>query len=299
MSGFLDETGLELTDIYRSGTYSYRGEKRSRSWTSLRAWAREEELSAIENELAGRIWKITCANDRDRIEGYRELIEGQVGLESPYAPMLYYTLWPTGPWSRAGDRLAQLHSSENLREEITNVLDILQSTTRVPAAPMTGGLAKVPLRTHASYTREEILAAFRLGVDGGQAPGHVREGAKWVPRAHTEVLLVTLAKSEKDFSPSTMYRDYAISPTVFHWESQSGTTPASEAGRRYQDTSSEAPSIVLAVRERKTGDNGTNPYVFLGPVTYLKHRGSKPMAIEWKLERAMPPDLYLHARVAG
>lgn len=299
LGGFLDETGLELTDIYRSGTYSYRGDRRARSWTSLRAWARGEELSATEKELAGRIWKITCANDRDRIEGYRELIEGRAGLESPYAPMLYYTLWPTEPWSKAGERLARLRASKNLCEEITGVLDILEGTTRVPAEPMTGPLADVPLRTHASYTREEILAAFRLGVDGGQAPGHVREGTKWIPQANTEVLLVTLAKSEKDFSPSTMYRDYAISPTVFHWESQSGTTPASEAGRRYQDTSSGAPSIVLAVRERKMGESGTSPYVFLGSVTYLKHRGSRPMAIEWELARPLPPDLYLHARVAG
>ena len=28
-------------------------------------------------------------------------------------------------------------------------------------------------------------------------------------------------KSEKDFSPSTMYEDYAINDKLFHWQSQS------------------------------------------------------------------------------
>ncbi len=30
----------------------------------------------------------------------------------------------------------------------------------------------------------------------------------------------TLDKSDGDFSPTTRYRDYAISPTLIHWESQ-------------------------------------------------------------------------------
>ena len=37
------------------------------------------------------------------------------------------------------------------------------------------------------------------------------------------VLFVTLDKSEKTFSPSTRYEDFALSPTRFHWQSQSTT----------------------------------------------------------------------------
>ncbi len=36
-----------------------------------------------------------------------------------------------------------------------------------------------------------------------------------------DVFFITLKKSERLFSPSTRYNDYAISPWEFHWESQS------------------------------------------------------------------------------
>jgi len=41
---------------------------------------------------------------------------------------------------------------------------------------------------------------------------------KWLPEYRTDLLMVTLKKSEKRFSPSTPYRDYPISPDLFHWD---------------------------------------------------------------------------------
>ena len=38
-----------------------------------------------------------------------------------------------------------------------------------------------------------------------------------------DVFFITLKKSERLFSPTTRYNDYAISPGEFHWESQSLT----------------------------------------------------------------------------
>ncbi|OLN27466.1 Helicase, C-terminal:Type III restriction enzyme, res subunit:DEAD/DEAH box helicase, N-terminal [Desulfosporosinus metallidurans] len=45
---------------------------------------------------------------------------------------------------------------------------------------------------------------------------------------------MTLNKSEKDYSPSTMYQDYSINEELFHWQSQSRTTVESLTGQRYQ-----------------------------------------------------------------
>jgi hypothetical protein len=47
-----------------------------------------------------------------------------------------------------------------------------------------------------------------------------------------DLLFVTLNKSEALFSPSTHYRDLALGPSLFHWESQSTTTAASPSGQR-------------------------------------------------------------------
>jgi hypothetical protein len=49
----------------------------------------------------------------------------------------------------------------------------------------------------------------------------------------TDLLFITLRKSEALFSPTTRYRDLALGPSLFHWESQSTTTAASPTGQRY------------------------------------------------------------------
>lgn len=44
---------------------------------------------------------------------------------------------------------------------------------------------------------------------------------------------MTLDKSEGGFSPTTSYRDYAISRDHFHWETQNSAAEDTPTGRRY------------------------------------------------------------------
>jgi hypothetical protein len=104
---------------------------------------------------------------------------------------------------------------------------------------------------------------------------------------------VTLNKSDKDFSPSTQYEDYAISEKIFHWQSQNKTAPESSVGISYIKHKENQKNLLLFVREEKRDNYGfTNPYHFLGSVDYISHSGSKPMSINWKLEEPMPPYLW-------
>jgi hypothetical protein len=48
----------------------------------------------------------------------------------------------------------------------------------------------------------------------------------------TDLLFITLRKSEALFSPSTRYPDLALGPALFHWESQSNTRASSATGQR-------------------------------------------------------------------
>jgi hypothetical protein len=89
----------------------------------------------------------------------------------------------------------------------------------------------VPLRVHGHYSRAEIEAAF--GVLSDDAPWIHREGVLWHEPSQCDLLFITLRKSEALFSPTTRYRDLALGPTLFHWESQSTTTTASSTGQRY------------------------------------------------------------------
>ena len=83
----------------------------------------------------------------------------------------------------------------------------------------------VPLRVHSQYSRAEIEAAF--GVLSDHAPWIHREGVLWHEPSQCDLLFVTLRKSEALFSPTTRYRDLALGPSLFHWESQSTATAAS------------------------------------------------------------------------
>lgn len=64
-------------------------------------------------------------------------------------------------------------------------------------------------------------------------PNNVREGVKWLPEKKLDVFMVTLNKSDKDYSPTTMYEDYSINEELFHWQSQNATSDTSSTGQRY------------------------------------------------------------------
>jgi Domain of unknown function (DUF3427) len=113
------------------------------------------------------------------------------------------------------------------------------------------------------------------------------------------LFFVTLQKSEKHYSPTTRYRDYALSPDLFHWESQSTTSVASPTGQRYIHHRTRGTNILLFVRETRRDGAATQPYVFLGPADYEAHKGDRPIAITWRLRVPMPAELIQKARVAA
>lgn len=140
-----------------------------------------------------------------------------------------------------------------------------------------------PLELHCSYSKNQILIAM-----GHLNPASVREGVKYLPQIKTDLLWVTLNKSEKDYSPTTMYDDYSVNAEMFHWQSQSLTSETSATGERYIKHRNLGGKVLLFVREYKKDISGTAPYTYLGPVEYLKHEGSKPMSITWKLDYPIP-----------
>ena len=111
---------------------------------------------------------------------------------------------------------------------------------------------------------------------------------KWLPEKKVDVLFVTLNKSDKDYSPTTMYKDYSINDVLFHWQSQSTTTDTRSVGQRYINHRAMGTKLLLFVREFRNDIAGTAPYTYLGTVNYVKHTGSRPMNITWKLDNPIP-----------
>ncbi|WP_197550808.1 DUF3427 domain-containing protein [Trueperella pecoris] len=320
LRSYLHDADRPLADIYAGSTMvTVRGRKIPRAWQALASLAFDGgetigEASVVELDLLRRIRAFTHVNDRPRIAAYRSILRelaiaetaaeakealASLGDQAAYAPMLYFSLWPTGEPAQMATKLWEAARSRIFRSELEQVLEVREEVLRTVARPLSGRFAAVPILSHGRYTREELLAGFGVGTMDDEKPGNVREGVKYVRHLEVDILLVTLRKSEADYSPTTLYRDYAISPTLFHWESQSTTGENSPTGQRYIHHESRGNGVVLFVREAKTGEMGTEPYTCLGTARYVGHRGSKPMAIEWELGRPMPAHMLGSAKLVS
>lgn len=142
-----------------------------------------------------------------------------------------------------------------------------------------------PLDLHCTYSRDQFLVALDFFK-----PNAMREGVKYLEDKKIDIFLVTLNKSDKDYSPSTMYNDYSINDVLFHWQSQSTTSSKSPTGQRYINHKETGNRILLFVREYKKDKltGATMPYTYLGTANYVYHEGSNPMNITWKLDRPIP-----------
>jgi len=286
LPAFLEDSGIELSDILRAG---------QRSWTELRrdAGVPTADGSELEDRLLKRVRAFAHVDDPERARAYTSLLEetdvDYASLsqgDQRMARMLYYSLWSDGGgFNSYGEGLEALGREAAARSEIAEVVDYAYSASRHVPIPLGGSLADIPLKVHARYQREEILAA----LDYPRMPNGFREGVWYSADRNIDAFFVTLTKSEADYSPTTMYADYPISPTLFHWESQSTTSVASKTGQRYLSGSS---TVLLLVRQKQTDEFGTAPYLFLGPARYVMHTGDRPIAITWELQHAMPAEFF-------
>jgi hypothetical protein len=161
--------------------------------------------------------------------------------------------------------------------ELSEVLEERVSLAATLPLPQAGW----PLCLHRRYRRREVLTAVGRWTDSAKPDS--REGVVRLDDAKTEILFVTLDKSEKRFSPTTSYEDYAISADLFHWQSQSGVSPESPTGRRYVEQTGNGWRFLLFVRPTVR-----DAYTNLGPVRYVSHTGSRPMSITWRLDVPIP-----------
>ena len=148
-----------------------------------------------------------------------------------------------------------------------------------------------PLKLHSRYTRDQILAAFRFSSFDKKY--HSYEGIAENGELNTELSFVDLVKPNQDFSPTTLYNDYAISENIFHWQSQNATIPKRGKGLSYINHEKNNKKILLFIREQKKDKYGkTMGYVFVGNMKFLESEGRKPMNIKWQLSEPLPHYLW-------
>jgi hypothetical protein len=292
LSTFLDESGLDLDDVYDGNG--------DHGWSAMCEQAGVATLihGAKEKELRRAIGRMVHVDDAERLGAYRDFLLSDVPPDPSALShrdrrllRMLITSLVSGAVSRdasleQGVQLLWAH--DQIRAEMVELLRELERRQTHVNFKL-GAHEDVPLRVHGRYTRKEILAAMGEGDELLVSVPEWREGVRQAKAENAELFAFTLDKSSNTFSPTTRYRDYAISPTLMHWESQSTTAADSPTGLRYRNHERDGRSVYLFCRLR-TDDAA---FWFLGPGTYSGHVGERPMAITWNLEFPLAGDLYV------
>ncbi len=284
LAGFLDESGLDLEDVYASG----------HTWSEMRRAAGLPTAAAgpKESQLLRAVGRLLHVDDVERLNAYRELVLQRVppgaetlrGVDRRFPRMLLGSITSLPAKASVDEGLAELWEHPQVRAELAELFELLPA--RVGHMHTRLDIPGVPLAVHARYTRAEILAAFDRGA--GVKEASWQAGVLWDEASQTDLFAFTLDKSAGSFSPTTRYRDYAISPELIHWESQSVTALASPTGQRYINQRSGATNVVLFAR-LSTADRAL---WCLGTAQYVSHEGERPIAITWKLDHRLAGDLF-------
>ena len=299
LTKFLEHYQLSLNDIYRKWT-----------WTHLCVEAGIIDYfdEPDEMQLTKGIRRILHVNSRRIIKFWLHKLDQLDKLntelmsteEQVMLLMLHYNLWAQPGidlnFKNLNSSLYQLIKNPKLLSELKEILQYNYNKIKFVDHKVEL-LFRCPLDVHCCYNRDEILAA--VGYYTFSKKTNQREGVIYLDNLKTELLFVTLNKSEKDYSPSTLYNDYAISDKLFHWQSQNRDYAQSKAGERYINQKKNNHKFLLFVREYKSKNGLGAPYYFLGNVNYVSHEGSKPMNIIWELEIPMPAHLWQESGKLG
>ncbi|WP_179009296.1 DUF3427 domain-containing protein [Winogradskyella forsetii] len=208
--------------------------------------------------------------------------------------MLHYDVWQKkGGFESLQKSIKQIGINSVLVEEIKEVLELLIENIDFKELPINLPYNQ-PLKLHSRYTRDQILTAFKFSSFDKQSSN--REGTALNKDLNTELLFINLIKSEENFSPTTMYDDYAVNELLFHWQTQNSARPDKGKGLSYINHKNTNKIILLFVREKAKNEFGnSNGYVFIGEGEIKDHYGSKPMSINWELNEPMPHYLWKDA----
>jgi len=294
LGSFLSEAGLDLEDVYSGG----------KSWSDLReAAGLPVALSGPwEKDLRKACGRLLHVDDLDRIENWQAWLKSDAPPDLTRLSVRQYRLLRMLVTSLCRSALERTTSMEEgvtflwghpqVRSEVAELLGLLRSRIS-HLHPVLALPADIPLRIHSRYTRDEILAS--VGAGSVAVPPPWREGVYWAREPKLDLFVFTVDKTSGQFSPTTRYRDYALSPDLIHWESQSTTRAESPTGIRYQGVGCPEGGFFLFARMR-TDDRA---FWFLGPAAYVRHEGELPMAITWRLKTPLPGDLFASLAVVA
>ncbi|GGM28011.1 type III restriction-modification system restriction subunit Res [Paraliobacillus quinghaiensis] len=307
MKYFEQDTGLPLTfnnflTHHHLSVYDFYGKGGDRTFQRMMVdvGLADDFDCTDETMITKRLPRLFHLNSKKTIEFFIGYVKNTTAVtneeERIMRNMFYYTFYQKEPAKEGllsvDDGLAKVLGHDRMRNEILNLLEYQYNSIR--NLEIDHDLSFVtPLTVHATYNRDQIMAS--LDYFNEENSPEFREGVKHLQEKNLDIFFITLNKSEKDFSSSTLYEDYAINERRFHWQSQSTLSESSPTAKRYIHHRENGHNIALFVREAKKENGYTAPFTFLGTCDYIRHYGEKPISFEWKLREEMPPTLVQQA----
>lgn len=299
---FEEDTGLPLNlenflTEYNMSIYDFYQNNGSRSLYRLQKWAGLiTDTRDVDDKVYSMITGLFHINSIGLLDYWVRYINGDhvphTESERLMRNMLYYTFYKKHPgkmgFASIDEGIEAVLCESFVKDEVLQILKYKRTHLGFVAGKNEYRFT-CPLELHCQYNTNQIMAAFGLFTET-ESP-EFREGVKYFDDKKTDIFLINLNKSEKDFSPSTMYEDYAINAYLFHWESQSQDREVSPKIQRYIHHKETGNSISLFVREYKRNGAYTAPYTFLGNADYVSHEGEKPVSFIWKLHSPIPAEL--------
>jgi superfamily II DNA or RNA helicase len=309
---FESETGQELTFGNFITHHDYEPERLlvKETWSG---WKSKAHLSKIPNDpdlirLQKALIRIAQINGPGEIARLRKVIRHLHGKDIAQvlsvaegtAISMHYRIWA----DKAGnlgvssliDSFARLSKNPTILADMEEILIWAASTSKIEGKQLALPF-KSFLELHARYSSRDINTA--LGLADLHRSGPTGTGILHAKKIKTYALLITFQKTEREFSPTTMYADYPISRYRIHWESQSTNTQQSQTGQNLIHNREKGYTVLFFVRDQKQDLEVTVPFTFLGPGDMVSYEGERPIKMVWDLQHPMPVDMFENNRLGG
>ena len=309
---FTNETGQELTfgNFIRHHDYEPERLLVQETWT---AWKAKAQLAKIPDDpdlarLKKAHVRMAFIDGPHEISRLRKITgrlrEGSVpealAIAGTSAISVHYRIWAERG-NKLGmdsieDSFTRLAQNPSILDDMEEILSWAESETLVsgitPELPF-----DCPFELHARYGFRDIQAA--MGNATLESPGQTGVGVLHFPAIKAYVFLITFQKTEKEFSPSTMYADYPISRELLHWESQSNTTQGSTTGQNLIHHAKRGYTTLIFARGLKKFNKCTVPFTYLGPAERVSYESERPIKMVWRLHHPMPVEVFEENKKGG
>lgn len=295
LENFLDNFGLDWRLIYKTPG----------SWARLKDQAGIpvdgfDPNSKYTKLLEGGLARLFHSNSYDYLSYLQKLIgNGMKQVPNPtkreqkFLQLLYYTVWMDKVesvnktydkhFSDIEDAVASIDSINWLKEELAFLVRLrLAGLSKTTKWFSVDDSAEIEL--YGCYSADEIHLLLENKLGRWQV-----FGTQYNMERKFAMVFVTLNKSDKEYSPTTLYEDYAISANQFHWQSMNSVRIGSEEGNRITQQKENGWKFILFVRDAKKDEYGnTNAYYCLGLIDFHESHGERPMNVVWDMQQPIP-----------